>query len=776
MEEEEIQQFQENLDLWGRIHPKEALLMPYIDASELAFCTTRKGEMNLSRTVDGELQYYHSQDGALDEAKAWFSKIDSNHVGVLYIYGMGLGYYYQAAKEWLHADSKRKIAFLEDDLAVLRKFFETEQAAEILKDPQVMIIYLQDPTAKKGLLGSLFWNVALLSARVAGLEYYKATKNETYKALCHEIAYGSELKKALIEEYLQFGAPYFVNCYRNILYLSHPYLGSKLYGHFEGIPAIICGAGPSLEKNMHLLKQLKERAIIFAGGSAINILNSGSIQPHLCAAIDPNEAQNVRLHHAHAYEVPFFYRNRLGHSAFQTIHGPRLFLTGSGGYDISQYFESTLDIEPDDLDEGRNVVNFCLEIAKKMGCNPIIFIGTDLAFTDRKTYSEGVVFDHKLEQESLDVYANFETTGLLKKDIFGHPTYSLWKWIAESEWIGEWAKANPQFQLYNCTEGGLGFPGVPNMPLKEAAESFLKKQFDILGLIHAEIQNSQSTEIGHERIVESVKNLKESLIRCQEFIESLISETLQMSQKIKADPEGPIPQQSGLSVLAETDLTEEPAYNTVLAIFNEVYASLLSPELQLIRFSEATEQQKQIMRNDLNLARLDFLEKVAKINVSLIDYAFESYENDRKKEPAAAEKANPHRAQLKTEKLEWVKESEQMDGEQRCFYDSGALKGMSQYRAGLLHGSSEFYSEGGQLLSKANFAEGKMEGEYLQYYPSGELYSKQHFKNDEWDGKQTFYYENGQIKTQLCCKGGDLIGRALLYDPSGLSKRIIDFD
>ena len=49
------------------------------------------------------------------------------------------------------------------------------------------------------------------------------------------------------------------------------------------------------------------------------------MQPHFAAGIDPNSAQYDRLSTNTAFEVPFFYRNRLFHQAFKTIHGPRLY-------------------------------------------------------------------------------------------------------------------------------------------------------------------------------------------------------------------------------------------------------------------------------------------------------------------------------------------------------------------------------------------------------------------------------------------------------------------
>lgn len=771
--------FLKNLELWGRSHPKEALLMPYIDTEGLDFCTTTKGELNLCCQREGRTETFYSQEGALDEAKDWFSTIDSAHAGVLYIYGIGLGYYYKAAAEWLHADKRRVIVFLEDDLRVLSKFLECEMAEELLQDLQVHLFYLKDASAKKEVLDSLYWNVALAKAQATALRYYKQSKSETYIALCHEIAYGSELKKSLVEEYLEYGRGYFMNCYRNLMYLADSYIGSKLYGQFKNYPAIICGAGPSLEKNMHLLKQLKDRALIFAGGSAINILNSASIQPHLCAAIDPNEAQNVRLHHAHIYEVPFFYRNRLGHSAFKTIHGPRLFLTGSGGYDVSAFFESRLNLERDDLDEGRNVVNFSMEIAKKLGCNPIIFVGCDLAFTDSKTYSGGVVFDPNVEQKTLDEYASFETTGLLRKDINGEPIYTLWKWVSESEWIGEWAQQHPNLQLYNCTEGGLGFPNVENIPLKDAAERFMQQQFDISGYLHCAIQNSFTASITQEQVVGALEELKDSLNRCRENLHTLRDETLNVNEKLKNGPlEQPIVQ-SGLAALAEIELSEESGYRSILSIFNDVYTALLRSDLQQIKHGQGSEEQKQIARNNLVLSRLKFLDDVAKVNTDIMDFAFETYARDSAPASDAPidEIANAYKAEtLEAPLLQWKKQNEEEQETIRLYYDSGELKGETNFNGNLLHGSSIFFNEDGKILAKTFFIEGKPDGECLFYYYSGASYSKQFYSNGLLEGEQIYYYENGQVKTILNYHQGQLINTATLYDKEGNPKRTIHFE
>jgi len=770
--------FETNIELWASKEPKEALLMYYLDEGDVAHCSTDLGEDNLCRKSEGRQEYFHSQKGSVEEAKNWYSQLDLTGVDVLYIYGIGLGYYYDAIDPWLRADPGHTIVFLEDNLHVIAEFFKTQRANRLLEDPQAYLIYLKEGSSMKDLLGEQYWNYAMTKAKVTALKYYAESKEKVLSGIAHEISYSSDLKKALLDEYLSFGGPFFVNYYRNLLHLSKSYFGDKLFGKFTGIPAIICGAGPSLEKNAPLLRQLSQRALIFAGGSSINILNNLGIQPHFCAGIDPNDAQQVRLRSNQAFEVPFFYRQRLNYGAFQMVHGPRLYVTGSGGYDIAKFFEERLGIEGNYFEEGHNVINFATEVAYQMGCNPIIFVGLDLAFTDRKTYSAGVTFDPKVEQRTLDEYANFETVGMLRKDIHGNPIYTLWKWVAEAEWIGSWAESHSECRLINCTEGGIGFPGIPNQTLIEAAEASLEKSYDLQGWINCEVQNSSMPEVTQERVEAAIKELRESLSRCCEDFKILIDDTDRLINTMSSEQKVLVNAQSGKAALVEYDLAEEPAYSAVLEIFNTVASRLLNKDLVTIRHSKnyGEEWQKAVLRLELNKKKMSFINEAANVSAGIIDFAFE----EREKEIANPKIPVPEKMELPKlsfdeQKVIFAKGFKTDEQGPLCtYYGSGALKSETHYQKGLLHGLSQFFGESGTLLSKANFKEGNLDGELLQYYLSGSKYSEQHFKEGLPEGKQTYYYANGQLKTELNYEHGQMVGAVTLYNADGTIKRQIE--
>jgi hypothetical protein len=755
--------FQKNLERWAQTDPKHAVKLSYLETSNYRFCQTVQ-----------------------EEANQWFAGLDLEKVPVIFVYGIGLGYYYEAAKAWLKKRRERRLVFLEDDLTVIHRFLQTERATELLQDRQVQLLYFEDLKDKEGVFETLYWNFAMKRIIVTASQLYQKTKGELFAELRHKIAHDSAIKNALVEEYLRFGGAFFVNFYQNLLSLPGSYLGNKTFGSFRKVPAIICGAGPSLAKQFERLPKLMDRALIFAGGSALNALNAAGIQPHLGAGIDPNPAQFERLSQNLAYEVPFYYRNRMYHDAFEMIHGPRLYITGCGGYDVSDFFEERLKIQQEFLDEGHNVINFCLQVAHQLGCDPIIFVGLDLAFTGMKIYAPGV--EEKVEfdpNKALDV-DDFDERPLVQKDIEGQPIYTLWKWIAESEWIGEFAKEHPEVRLINCTEGGLGFPGVVNRSLEEVAAESLTRSYDLEDRLHGEIQNTAMPKITFNRVRTLMQELKESLERCVSDFEILIEETQKIVKEIEIDHRLPAHLQTGRAALVETELAEEVGYQYVLDIFNAIQIRLLNRALQENKFIPKWRQV--VKRLKLNLSRFKFLQKVAKVNIEIMKIVLANRKAKKgRKKPGKLSKPteevvessikgfNPIR--LPSEPYEGqslpdghvvrvfrqygrppeecrIEKGGIPDGQCLLYYGNGRPKFEAFYRQGKLQGPATFFSLEGKVLAKSYYEDGRREGVSLWYYPSGALYAIQRYSQGRSEGVQEFFYEDGAVKSTFTCHLG----------------------
>ncbi len=617
--------FEENVQLWQRTDPKKAVQLQFLHDNPLRICRSDNGSENLVR--EDEDFYYHDQVDPVTEAENWFQNLELKNITVIYVYGIGLGHYYKAAVEWLKKDPKRGIIFLENDIAVIHSFLHTKTASILLRDPQAYLCYFEELEDKDESLKELYWDFILTQMIFSCLNSYKKKHREFYLDLKHHIIHAAATKNALVEEYLNYGVSFFKNYYPNMLLLSESWKGTDLYGKFENIPAIICGAGPSLEKNILQLKNHLDKAIVFGGGSALNALSSRGILPHFGIGVDPNPTQQYRLSSNKAYEVPLFYRNRMHVDAFRLVHGPRLYIPGAGGYDIADWFDEQFELKDDVewLDEGHNVVNFGLELANNLGCNPIIFVGVDLAFTEMQSYASGIIDDTTVHEKDILETDDFDTTALLKEDIYGRPIYTLWKWISESEWTTDYAEEHPNLTIINCTEGGLGMPKISNMTFKEAAEKYLNRSYDLRSRVQGELLKSAMPGMTDDKVIATVAEMNESLKRSIEHIQVLIEDRVVYEKSLFEIKEIPEIKQSGLAALAETELEEEPAYEFILGIFNLIYSRVLNKDLQNMQREHVvmSEWKREANISQINSKRLAFMRDVARVNVEIITKALE---------------------------------------------------------------------------------------------------------------------------------------------------------
>lgn len=581
--------FERNVAKFAKEQPQIAYLLPYADIGDYTRCFTEQREENLKRGAF----FLHSPIGALQEAEQWIGPLYSSTF--LCVYGVGLGYGYRAAKGWLDADPKRRLFFLEDDLSVLFYLLHTPIAEQILDDPRVTLRYFKDLSDQK-VLDSLCWDSLLEPLTISSLPSYAAHKD--YAALQERLSFDRHRLDEAAGEYLDHGIAYFRNFYANLLSLPHSLLGDALFDKFPNTPAIICGAGPSLAKDLERLRAVKDRALIFAGGSAINALQP-HMQPHFGAGIDPNREQYERYLSHSAKNLPFFYRQRINKEAFSLLLGPTLYLSGGGGYDVAALFEEKLGITSQDVDEGHNVVNFCVSIAHALGCSPILFVGLDLAFTDKKLYAPGVLQEEPQEIEER----------LIKLDIHGKPIYTMQKWVAEAKWLSLFAASHPETEFINCTEAGMGIEGVANQPLSAIQ---LVYREDLEKKISTLLKGATLPSDSEQRVEQSLQELKESLERVITILGSLLEELKRRFEEILKGESVKLSYQS----LLELELEEQTAFIYVLSVFDEVYSKSLQRRIREARY--LSEKEQQLKKLELQTERYAFLQQTAYVNLELI--------------------------------------------------------------------------------------------------------------------------------------------------------------
>lgn len=770
--------FQKNCERWSLFCPQAACLVP----SFSAFNT------------------YTPKDFTPEEMDAWCEKLDFHAFKLLYVYGLNKALPYAALKAWCREEG-HTLVILEDDLEAIAYFLKSEEAEELLNDKNAWLFYLDPSRRALAEITKLFTNVPYTVATIHAEEQ----KLKTVEELKSQIAFFYNLHTSQLGEFSNYSVVFFNNYFRNLFSLPENYFANALHDQFKGVPAIICGAGPSLGKNIETLKELKDRALIIAGGSSINALNGMNMTPHLGSGIDPNEEQISRIIANTSFEIPFLFRGRIHHKALELISSDKVYVSGSIGYNIAKYFESELHLEGKDVEEGCNVINFSLALAAAMGCNPIILVGVDLAYSEDQTYAPGMVNHPIHKQFRSKIYAE---ELIFRSDIHGKPVPTLWKWVTESLWFSTFAEQNPTLKIINATEGGLGFAGIPNIPLKEVASEMLSESHAIGCRLFGDLQRARiPSEVTFEKVYHSLEKLSAHHAHIQKVLQEHAEELVEMQRSFEETLTEQESTASFSTLYTElkhsldsklmNKIKEEVSYKYLLENFNRAYdlfnaKKYVRLEIDLHLFSHK-EWVRQLLQ--LEIDRAFYLMKTASVNDFLLKELLK--EKNVENEPntpqpdseALLEPLKVEHCLYRFENNRIIMEDPECNlniseefipedpaGKIRLVDKEGNLKFESYRKEGKLHGPSRAYSPKGALLAEAWYLNGLQEGKSFHYHPSGVLYSIQNFKNGYQQGKQDYFYENQKPRLLIThYEHGVLDGDVFIFHTNGTMARKVHF-
>lgn len=235
--------------------------------------------------------------------------------------------------------------------------------------------------------------------------------------------------------------------------LSH-YVARRLSGLWHnalaGLPAFVCGAGPSLDVTAPLIAKHQKGAVIFAADSSLRTLHRNGVCADFAVSIDvakqpekclPPDGQVHRV-----ILAPTSHPTWVGAINLDDCY----FLT-SGQVTID--WLSVNGVAPTELRARENCGNTALELAHYMGCSPIYLFGLDLALdstnrmqrhataVDSSIYSES---GFKAEQTQPNVPGNYAETV---------PTFAEADWRSLDQRLSSW----PVGLVTNVNDRGARF-------------------------------------------------------------------------------------------------------------------------------------------------------------------------------------------------------------------------------------------------------------------------------------------------------------------------------
>jgi Tfp pilus assembly protein PilF len=481
--------FTRNLDLLHRHHPAIHELLNQGSESIGEIFISLSGKPNFrARTTQGQDVIFHDQPDPETEIRTYLEKVTPAFTGVVIMIGMGLGYSPQALVA--NRNGIRNFILCEPHIGIFIQALRALDLAPLLSDPRVTLNI--GPTAVENIEQAIQPAARTLQLETAHILRHLPSFqfDEIYTALNKKIFdYANNLNVGGSTSMKQ-GKNFFANRFQNITALTHHRLIDNLAETFHGVPAILVAAGPSLDKNIRLLRDIQQNALIMAVDTALPALLAHGIQPHFVAAIDGDEViyEKIAACASHAHGTSLLCQGHVTPKIVKTFPADTIFWAFSGN-ELEQWIYESLFDRKQTLEMGAwSVAHFNLAAAILMGASPIIFIGQDLAYSHNRDHAAHTVLTESNHMAKILKERNDDLVWVDGWDGGKVPTHRGFygvKCLFE-----EMLSQHPDRHFINATEGGARLEGAEHIPLSKALANHCANQLGISDTLRLALEKS----------------------------------------------------------------------------------------------------------------------------------------------------------------------------------------------------------------------------------------------------------------------------------------------
>lgn len=455
-----------NQHLFDLHHPLAAkAIPPVMDARYLLEPSLEQGFPNLVYRGSTPSVAFYDPAYPTTHVRSGLTSFEKHQASLVVMMGAGLGYH---ALELVKRTSLVRLIIIEQDPAVLRALIHAVDFSSVLADSRVRIIAgLPEEelyTALRSAIGPHFAGLKSMaflplaaSIRTSGPYYEKCYTTIQEIAQIYISEHGGNDPYDSLAGYEHFLAN-IETC------LTRPG-GRHLKGFFRKRPAIVVATGPSLQKSIPMLREVEERAVIISADASLRILHAHGIHPHLVATTERTPGFDKQFINLENLDRTVLAAVSFTHpTTLRAYNGPIVF------FQRWYAFTSALGFAEDAIEMGLSTANMAYDVARHMGCDPVILVGNDLAFDDAgNTHSAGFLYGQK--QPVYEDFDRFQVPGNYAPMV---TTCQVWfDCIKQYEKrIADWDGA-----LINATAGGARIAGSLVMPLSEALETYCSSPF-----------------------------------------------------------------------------------------------------------------------------------------------------------------------------------------------------------------------------------------------------------------------------------------------------------
>ncbi|MBU0600217.1 DUF115 domain-containing protein [bacterium] len=437
---------------------------------------------------EGRIISLHSNYNPQKEATRFISSFNLAGKNTVLVLGFALGYH---IKELLKQPQINKIIVIDPDVEVFKLALTSQDLSNLLSSPKIKLIINEENFSNLYQDLSQFISLDNLN-KVQIIRYLPCLSLDPdyYLQVDKIIKNILEMNVSNLAIFASFGKIWLENIFQNFFEIVNNAPVDSLFNKFCGLPAIIISAGPSLNKNLRYLKQAKGKAVLICVDTALKVLLEERIQPDIVVSVDPQPANFRHFERVDTHDLILLAEATVYHQILKTFQG-RKFITCDESSIMDWLFNylhlpslNSNKISP--LRGGGSVATVAFDFAKKIGADPIIFVGQDFSFLPGRIYASGTSY----QEEWLNSLSKFNTLemqyqeyvlskGLIsRKDIYGNSVLTSKILASYCDWL-QWEIAQSNNICINATEGGILSQGISLIPLKEALEKYARQTIKI---------------------------------------------------------------------------------------------------------------------------------------------------------------------------------------------------------------------------------------------------------------------------------------------------------
>ncbi|EFO7513465.1 motility associated factor glycosyltransferase family protein [Campylobacter coli] len=233
--------------------------------------------------------------------------------------------------------------------------------------------------------------------------------------------------------------------------------------------AIVVSAGPSLAKQLPLLKAYQDKAVIFCADGALSMLEKEGIIPDYVTNLDCRDLAMKFFQNKENLKQSIIALECATHpNVARSLNAENCMIVLRNKALYQRFNLNDFGY----IDTGTHVSHFSYALALALGFKNIIMIGQDLAFDEEgNSHSKGFDFGEKFEEEhkkyklKIPAYAG-------KGEVLTHITWNDYR--IKLEYL--FACNSKEAKFYNATEGGARINFTEELSFKECCEKLLTKE------------------------------------------------------------------------------------------------------------------------------------------------------------------------------------------------------------------------------------------------------------------------------------------------------------